>query len=68
MDPSTTRNEVLADSVGLRLAYHAYLSWEARHYAEPSLPALPLDARQMFFVAQAQVLGWRGWASVMLHI
>ncbi|XP_072897323.1 endothelin-converting enzyme 2-like isoform X2 [Hemitrygon akajei] len=54
-----TLGENIADSGGLKAAYHAYKAWVKRNGEEKLLPALGLNNHQLFFVGFAQV-----WCSV----
>ncbi|KAK3863905.1 hypothetical protein Pcinc_030363 [Petrolisthes cinctipes] len=54
IDSSTSINEDLADTEGIRHAFRAYHRWVRRHYPEPRLPALQHNPDQLFFLAAAQ--------------
>ncbi|XP_032888089.1 endothelin-converting enzyme 2 isoform X2 [Amblyraja radiata] len=54
-----TLGENIADSGGLKAAYHAYKTWVKRNGEENILPAVGLTNHQLFFVGFAQV-----WCSV----
>ncbi|XP_043283995.1 neprilysin-2-like [Venturia canescens] len=49
-----TRNEDVADNVGLKLAYSVYDEWtRSRNISEKQLPGLDYSARQMFWISYA---------------
>ncbi|XP_056638014.1 endothelin-converting enzyme homolog isoform X2 [Diorhabda sublineata] len=50
-----TLGENIADNGGLKAAYHAYLQFMKHRPEPPRLPGIPLNHRQLFFVAFAQV-------------
>lgn len=50
-----TLGENIADNGGLKAAYHAYLQLMKHQPEPPRLPGIPLNHRQLFFVAFAQV-------------
>lgn len=50
-----TLGENIADNGGLKAAYHAYLEMIKTTPEPETLPGIPLNHRQLFFVAFAQV-------------
>lgn len=50
-----TLGENIADNGGLKAAFHAYLDVMKNKPEPPKLPGIPLNHRQLFFVAFAQV-------------
>ncbi|KAF7274332.1 M13 family metallopeptidase neprilysin 3 isoform X2 [Rhynchophorus ferrugineus] len=50
-----TLGENIADNGGLKAAYHAYMDMMKNKQEPRKLPGLPLNHRQLFFVAFAQV-------------
>lgn len=55
-----TLGENIADNGGLKAAYHAYLELMKNQPEPQSLPGIPLNHKQLFFVAFAQV-------NILLH-
>jgi hypothetical protein len=50
-----TRNENMADISGLQIAYSAWRLLQEGETADPRLPGLNLNTRQLFFLNAAQV-------------
>ena len=59
-----TVGENIADNVGLKQSYRAYVQWERRQgpEREPRLPGLPYSPRQMFWLSAANV-----WCEKIRH-
>lgn len=56
VDGNYTLPENIADNGGLVIAYKAYQSWKTAHPAEDtSLPGLPLNPDQLYFLGFAQI-------------
>ncbi|CAH1165627.1 unnamed protein product [Phyllotreta striolata] len=55
IDGNQTLGENIADNGGLKAAYHAYLDLMQGKPEPEGLPGIPLNHRQLFFVAFAQV-------------
>jgi hypothetical protein len=54
-DWNVTRNENMADISGLQIAYSAWRLLQEGESADPLLPGLNLNTRQLFFLSAAQV-------------
>ena len=48
--------ENIADNVGYKQSYHAYVAWETANKPEQALPGLPYTPRQMFWISLANTL------------
>jgi hypothetical protein len=54
-DWNVTRNENMADISGLQIAYSAWRLLQEGETADPHLPGIKLNTRQLFFLSAAQV-------------
>lgn len=48
-----TQKENVADNVGVKAAYHAFVKWANESLPEKQLPALDYSPRQMFWISMA---------------
>jgi predicted metalloendopeptidase len=52
---STDLNEVIADSIGIQIAYNAYQKWILNNKPEKPLAQLRLTTNQLFFISYSQI-------------
>ncbi|GAB6031266.1 Endothelin-converting enzyme 2 [Chamberlinius hualienensis] len=56
IDGNKTLASNIADVGGLSQAYQAMIKWEENNGLEPTLPAIPYSAEQLFFISYAQTM------------